>query len=216
MVFTLYKLDASPPARAVMMTLKALNIEDVEYIDVNLLKGEHVADDFVKMNPQHTVPTLKDDDFVIWDSHAIAAYLVTKYAEDDSLYPTDPKKRALVDQRLHFDSGILFPALRGTVAPVFFGGEKSFRQENLDKIIAAYNFTETFLDKEWIAGDTMTIADICAVATISSLNQVIPIDADKYPNITGWLDRFSKIDFYSKINAPGVEQFGGLLKSLVA
>lgn len=68
------------------------------------------------MNPQHTIPTLVDDDFIIWDSHAIAGYLVGKYSsDDDSLYPKEPKKRALVDQRLHFDSGILFPRVHNLV-----------------------------------------------------------------------------------------------------
>lgn len=35
-------------------------------------------------------------------------YLVQKYGKDDSLYPSDLKKRGTVDARLHFDNGILF------------------------------------------------------------------------------------------------------------
>jgi glutathione S-transferase len=60
-----------------------------------------------QINPFHTVPTLQDEDFTIWDSHAINAYLVDKHADDDSLYPKDLQKRAVVDQRLHFDSHVL-------------------------------------------------------------------------------------------------------------
>lgn len=61
------------------------------------------------MNPQHTVPTLDDDGNVIWDSHAIMGYLVNKYAKDDSVYPkNDPYKRAIIDQRMHFENGIVF------------------------------------------------------------------------------------------------------------
>jgi glutathione S-transferase len=65
------------------------------------------------MNPQHTVPTLVDDDgFTIWDSPAFLFYLVAKSAKHDSLYPKDLKKRAIIDQRLHFESGVVFATLR--------------------------------------------------------------------------------------------------------
>lgn len=35
-------------------------------------------------------------------------YLAEKYGKDDSLYPKDVKKRALVNQRLFFDMGTLY------------------------------------------------------------------------------------------------------------
>lgn len=73
----------------------------------------------LQLNPQHTVPTLQDGDFVVWDSHAINAYLVGKYGKDDSLYPKDLQKRAIIDQRLHFDSGILFPRLAAIIVSIF-------------------------------------------------------------------------------------------------
>lgn len=52
---------------------------------------------------------MEEDGFVLWDSHAIMGYLVEKYGKDDKLYPKDLRKRAIVDQRLHFESGVLFP-----------------------------------------------------------------------------------------------------------
>lgn len=57
------------------------------------------------------MPTLEDNGFVIWDSHAIAAYLVHKNSKYNSMYPSQPKLRAMIDQRLYFDSGILYPTL---------------------------------------------------------------------------------------------------------
>nr|AIH07587.1 glutathione S-transferase epsilon 12 [Spodoptera litura] len=214
MVLTLYKIDASPPVRSVFMAIEALDLKDVQMVDVNLFEGEHLKEEYLKVNPQHTVPMLADDEFYIWDSHAIATYLVTKYGKTDDLYPADPQKRAIIDQRLHFDSGILFPSLRGTVEPVLFCGEKSFRQENLDKIKKAYEFLENFLTSSspWLAGDKVTLADICCVSTVSSMDVVLPIDADSYPNLASWKDLCSQQQFYVAGNIPGLEQFQELVK----
>ncbi|XP_075984526.1 glutathione S-transferase 1-like [Anticarsia gemmatalis] len=213
MVLTLYKLDASPPVRAVLMTIEALKIPDVEYIDVNLLEGDHLKEEYTKLNPQHTVPTLKHDDFVIWDSHAINGYLVSTFGEDDSLYPTDPKKRAIVDQRLHFDSGILFPAIRGAAEPVIFRGQKQFSEEALNKIQSAYGLADRFCTSTWIAGDEITLADICCVSTISSMDTILPIDKETFVNLWAWFQRCSEQEFYKVGNAPGLEQIRALFKS---
>lgn len=65
-----------------------------------------------KINPQHTIPVLNDDGFILGDSHAIMCYLSEKYGKNDALYPKDLRKRAVVNQRLYFDTGILFATLR--------------------------------------------------------------------------------------------------------
>lgn len=65
-----------------------------------------------QINPAHTIPTFIDGDLTITDSHATIAYLVGKFGTDESLYPKDLAKRALVDQRMYFEAGILFQAMR--------------------------------------------------------------------------------------------------------
>ena len=44
----LYYTIASPPVRAVIHTLKALNVP-YELVNVNLLQGEHRSEDFLKV-----------------------------------------------------------------------------------------------------------------------------------------------------------------------
>jgi len=44
-------------------------------------------------------------------SRAIMQYLMDKYAKDDSLYPKDLKTRAVINARLNFDCGTLWPRL---------------------------------------------------------------------------------------------------------
>lgn len=50
-----------------------------------------------------------DDGFVLTESRAMLMYLASKYGKDDSLYPKDPQKRAVVDMRLFFDVSTLYP-----------------------------------------------------------------------------------------------------------
>jgi len=211
----LYKMDDSPPARAVYLTAKALGI-DLEYIECSLPDKEHLKPDFLKMNPQHTVPTLDDNGTIVWDSHAINVYLVTKYGKDDSLYPKDPVKRSVVDQRLHYDSGILFAHIRSIVRPMLYRGEKTFSDYLMDEVILSYEFLNTVLQEhKWLAGDSVTLADFSAITSVTSLECVIPINASKYPNLVAWIKRAQELPYYN-VNQKGLEDFKVLMQNLMA
>nr|XP_023020999.1 glutathione S-transferase 1-like [Leptinotarsa decemlineata] len=102
-----YYVPGSAPCRNVLLAAKAIGVElNLKLTD--LMKGDHLTPEFIKINPQHTIPTLNDNGFALWESRAIMTYLQEQYGKDDSLYPKDPKKRALVDQRLYFDIGTLY------------------------------------------------------------------------------------------------------------
>ena len=100
-------MSLSAPCRIVNMTAECLGLE-YEFKVVDLMAGEHMKPEFLAMNPQHNIPTMKDGDFVMNESRAIAAYLVNKYGADDKLYPKDAETRARVDQRLYFDMGVFY------------------------------------------------------------------------------------------------------------
>jgi len=102
-----YYLPGSSPCRSVIMTAKAVGV-DLNKKLLNLQAGEHLKPEFLKINPQHTIPTLVDNGFALWESRAIQVYLVEKYGKTDSLYPKCPKKRAVINQRLYFDMGTLY------------------------------------------------------------------------------------------------------------
>ncbi|EDW01857.1 glutathione S-transferase 1 [Drosophila grimshawi] len=209
---TLYGIDPSPPVRAVKMTLAALQIA-YKYVQVNVLKGEQLSPAYLEKNPQHTVPMLEDDSARFWDSHAIMAYLVRKYAKDDALYPKDYYKRALVDQRLHFESGVVFAnALISITKMVLFHGKTEVPKERLEAIVEAYEFVEVFLkDQDYIAGDQLTIADFSLIASISSMVAYVEIDSIKYPKLTAWINRMQQFPFYAE-NEKGARLFVASVK----
>lgn len=108
----LYTLTVSPPCRAVELCIKALGLHVDRWI-VDLLAGEHLKPEFVKLNPQHAVPVLDDNGTIITDSHAIMIYLVTMYGANGSeLYPMEVVSQAKVHAGLHFNSSVLFPRMR--------------------------------------------------------------------------------------------------------
>ncbi|KAF2901366.1 hypothetical protein ILUMI_04824 [Ignelater luminosus] len=210
----LYMFDTSPPVRSVLLTAKALGVT-LEFIKINILKGEQLTPDFLKMNPQHTVPTLDDDGVIIWDSHAINVYLVTKYGKDDSLYPYDPYNRAVINQRLHFDSGILFPRMIRIVMPLVRKETNVVPPEKAAEIIEAYEFLEKFLEgNKWMAGDDVTLADLSLIATVTSLDLLVPIDGKKFPNVIAWIRKSESLPYYD-VNKDGLELFRNLIQGLL-
>ena len=185
-----YYLAPSPPCRAVMMAARALDLE-LDLIPTNIMDGDHKTPEYLKMNPQHTIPTMDDSGFILWESRAILAYLVNAYGKDDSLYPKNPRQRAIVDQRLNFDIGTLFPRYLNLYYPMLFRGDE-YNQENADKLNEALGWLNIFLEKSaFVAGDNLTIADISIIVTITSLD-AFKFDFSEHENLTKWFERTKK------------------------
>lgn len=114
----LYHFPPSAPSRGALLAARALEIPlSVEIVD--LFKKEQLSESFLKINPQHCVPTLDDNGYVLWESRAISCYLADKYGKDDLLYPKDLQKRGLVNQRLYFDSSTLYVKIRAICVSIF-------------------------------------------------------------------------------------------------
>lgn len=152
---------------------------------------------------------MDDNGLIVWDSHAICTYLIDKYGKNDHLYPKDIAVRAKIDQRLYFDVGVAFASFRPIVEAVFFKGAIEFPAEALKGIHATYNFLELFLkDGLFMVGDTITVADYCLVATISTSQLAVPILAESYPKLAAWFERMKAVPFYNEINGQFVDKFG--------
>lgn len=118
MTIDVYYAMPSPPARSILIAAKHLGIA-VNPKEVDLLNGGTRAPEYLKLNPSHTVPTMDDNGFVLFESRAILTYLVNKYAPNHSVYPVDPQARATIDKVLYFDASSVFSAIRAIVVSVF-------------------------------------------------------------------------------------------------
>ncbi|KAL0870458.1 hypothetical protein ABMA27_005454 [Loxostege sticticalis] len=213
----LYKTDLSPPARAVKMLVYLLGL-DIEQRDLNPVLREQDAHELRKKNPMRTVPFIDEGDFSLGDSHAVVLYLLDKYGgpEHEYLYPKDRRKRATVNQILFFDCGILFPRLGAIMGPTFMGEMTEIPKEVVWRIKNAYSIMEGYLSQTtYLAADTMTVADICAYATASSLVGLVPVDEKKYPKLKQWLNTMFEKEFSKKMNEQGCSDHVTYLKLLM-
>lgn len=168
--------------------------------------------DFLKINPTHTLPTLDDNGFILWDSHAINTYLLTKYGGDNhELYPSDVTQRAKIDQFLHFDGSTLFPRFAALVVEICFLGKSEVSESAFNRAVEALSFLNTFLENsKYLAGDKLTIADVSCSAVPLTFQRLIPDEYNKFDNVKAWIDRLrSDLAYFDEIH---VEKLNGLEK----
>ncbi|CAG9579564.1 unnamed protein product [Danaus chrysippus] len=210
----LYYVPGSAPCRAVLLTARALNLNlNLKLVDLH--HGEHLKPEYLKINPQHTVPTLVDDGCSIYESRAIITYLVNKYGKGSALYPEEPKARALVDQRLYFDIGTLYQRFSDYFYPQIFGGAPA-DQDKLAKVEDALKLLDTFLEgQKYVAGPNLTVADLSIIAGVSSF-EASDIDFKKYANVKRWYETVkSTAPGYQEANEKGLDAFKALVNSLL-
>uniref|UniRef100_A0A182TFT2 glutathione transferase n=1 Tax=Anopheles melas TaxID=34690 RepID=A0A182TFT2_9DIPT len=220
----LYTNRKSPPCRAVKLTARALGIELVEK-EMTLLRGDKLMEEFLKVNPQQTIPVLDDGGIVITASHAIMIYLVCKYGRDDGLYPSELVRRARVHTALHLEAGVIFsrlsflfvsePRLTGQYddeteddyvpfqEPVIYSGKSYFHSDRIEHIRKAYRLLEDSLVDQYMVGESLTIADFSCISSIATLVGVVPLDESKFPKITAWMRRMQELPYYEEANGNG-------------
>lgn len=165
------------------------------------------------MNPQQTIPVLEDNGAFLSDSHAICAYLCDKYADTDSLYPKDLVKRAHCDTRMHFDSS-LFARLYSLYTPIMFKHGTEWSAQSIELIQKSYDILERFLENgPYVCGDAMTIADFCLIATVSSLDENVELDAEKHVKIIEWMDRMAQLPYYDETNGARSKAFQAYVRA---
>jgi len=87
-------------------------------------------------------------------------------------------------------------------------------QEKLDNLHKGLKLLETFLDSTpYLAGDSLTLADLSAGPTVTALPAAVDINPVVYPKVTAWLDRLNKIPYFKEINEAPAQGYVNFLRS---
>jgi glutathione S-transferase len=100
MAYTLHNAPQSTCSQRVRFVLNAKQLSFQE-IKLNLLDGDQLKPEYLKLNPNGVVPTLDHDGAIVTDSTVIMEYL-DEVEPDVSFTPEDALKRARMRALMHF------------------------------------------------------------------------------------------------------------------
>lgn len=170
-----------------------LSMLDVPYelVDIDMYGGEHKREPFLSLNRFGQMPAMEDGDYTIADSHACLVYLARKHDPSNRWLPDDAEGEAKVAEWLsksanevHQGPWMKRAKIRRPDAIKLPDEEIDARCDHILGIMDGH-----LADREWLALDRPTIADVSCFSPISML-KISGYDTDKWPNVTAWLDRF--------------------------
>ena len=161
-------------------------------VPVNLREKAQMSADFMKISPGHKIPAIVDNNgpggarVTLCESGAILKYLAEKSGQ---FYPTDPVKRAKVDQWLFYGSATFTTLAQQfghwTIrSPVKAPTAQAHYEANLCDMLGILD--RQLAQTEYVAGD-YSIADMTMYSDVH-LHGVNDIGLKDYPNVQRWHD----------------------------
>mmetsp|Transcript_16784 Transcript_16784/g.19026 ORF Transcript_16784/g.19026 Transcript_16784/m.19026 type:complete len:228 (-) Transcript_16784:84-767(-) len=208
MVLKLYGVEASQPVRTVKWLLEMKN-EPFEFVQImpgSPKQGGSKSAEYLEKAPTGLVPLIEEDDgFLLWESHAILAYLCNKNGWDD-MYPKDAKRRGIVDQWLHWHHQNTRKFTIALFAPLFRPDIKipPEQQKSDRKVLKMVSkvLEDQLSRNKFIAGDTVTIADLAVYGELGQFQEHYcgGYDFAPYPHLVAWMKSMTALEKYKEVH----------------
>lgn len=189
----LFHQKLSPFSRKIRLVLSEKRLE-VDLIEERYWERRI---DFLRLNPAGQVPVLQINGLTLAGSSAICEYL-EETCPDPALLPADPAARAearrladYFDDKFYHEVCTVLLNERVNKKLQKSGHPDSTR---LKAGVQAIKYHLDYLDwlsdqRRWLAGDTMSIADLAAAAQLSCLDYIGDVDWERAPNAREWYAR---------------------------
>lgn len=190
----------SQPSRALKLLLDVNNISYTKK-HVNLLQGEHLQEDYAKINPFQKVPVIKHNDFILTESIAIARYLCRELKVPDHWYPKESIKQAKVDEFLEWQHLELRYPCALFFQYKFLRPMLSGKPSNQERVNFMFKLTETACDKmeniwlkdhPFVCGEDVTIADLFGACELEQTKMAGYDPRNGRPKLSAWLSRLEQ------------------------
>jgi glutathione S-transferase len=173
-----------------------------ERVDAGMEHGVNNTPQYKAMNPNGLVPTIDDDGFILWESHAIVRYLARRHGSG-TLWPEDAHTAADADRWM--DWAHTFS--REFQRPVFWPLVRTPPEQRDQAAIAAavkkcgdmlHVAEQTLKDRPYLGGKSFTMGDIPLGCHIQ-LWMRLPIERPKLPGVEAWFARLCERPAYGRI-----------------
>lgn len=205
-MLTLWGRERGLCVKKVLWCLAELKL-DFKRIDAGKQYGVTDTEEYLKMNQNGLVPTLKDDDFVLWESNAIMRYLALEYG-DDALYPSAPRQHGDVNRWLDWQNGALWPDISAAFVQLI---RTPAAQRNHDLVKSAsarlaknWAIADAYLEnRQFLAGADFTLADIALGVMAETWIYLDLPDKPALPHFAAWYARLqARPGFRQYVNVP--------------
>lgn len=121
--------------------------------------------EFLSLNPHGLMPVIEDENGSLWGSNPICRYLAAKAGRDD-LWPTNPHRRAVVDQWMDWQAIELNNSWNYAFSGLVRENPAFQDPAEIEKSLAAWDAQMELLDSHlgengpYICGEDFTLADI--------------------------------------------------------
>lgn len=195
----LYAFPLSGNSRKAALTLEEVGAE-YEYHSIDLMQGAQKQPDYLAINPNGKVPTLRDGDHLLWESSAIMLYLAEKFPTA-GLIPTDSVQRSKLYQWLIWQPGTYNPPISALGQLLLAPNEQ--QNPNLIKqlhetIRKNSEIIETQLGEgSFLLGD-FSLADI---VMLPHLNAAVERKVELSANMQAYLERLQSRPSWKKVSS---------------
>ena len=197
MSITLYFAPGTRAARIAFL-LEELGVP-WEKVTLDLAQRAHKTADYLALNPNGVVPTLKDGDTVIFESVAIALHLADRFAEKGLAPPPDSPLRGRYLSWMVWSMTTLEPP----IGDVYLERTKPAEQQSaaaVDAALARFRSSAQVLEGEltgpYLLGDSLSAADVmvgCVLAFAGMLGML-----DGHPSLRDYVARITARPAYRR------------------
>ena len=183
----------------VMWTIGELEIPHVRQ-NVGGSFGGTRAPDYLAINPNGRIPTIRDGAIVLWESNAIVRYLCRRYDKSGLLLPQVEEEYALADQWMDWYKTTLYPAYIDLIWAIIRTEPAVRDHRRIAELRSATEDSLVILDNHlgrtgFVVGKSLTMADVPFGALVYRyLN--LEIDRPAFPHIDSWYRRLSERPAY--------------------